>query len=252
MAWGKKAIMLGFGKKKKKETREEDVSQTELPGEKKETSDRDAPDTPVAPGKKTPPEKKKKQVSKKMMFTLLLLLIAVGASAWVVYSFYLAPTSASDRKKIYTKIELNHVGLPEEMLKFSFDYFPDLYFSLVAYNNEINLFDREIARIDAVAQKYPDQRKIADKEKKAWEKSRTTLEKAFLKIEKPIKETYVLFRVNRELGLARIDASNKELTDLARSALISAQEQTQKLKSNPTVPQGLVKGTLYKLKKKFL
>lgn len=40
--------------------------------------------------------------------------------------------------------------------------------------------------------------------------------------------------------------------EIALTALTPAQELTQKLKSNEAVPQGLLKGNLYKIKKKFL
>ncbi len=102
------------------------------------------------------------------------------------------------------------------------------------------------------AQQYPDQIKITNKEKKVWEKAKKGLQKAFLKIEKPVKETYVLFRVNNKLGLSQIEAKRKELNELTLTALTTAQELTQKLEPIEKVPKGIIKGTIYKLKKKFL
>jgi hypothetical protein len=112
--------------------------------------------------------------------------------------------------------------------------------------------DKEIARIDAIAKKYPEQGKIAEKEKAALEKAKINLQKGFLKIEKPVKEIYVLFRVNPEQAMIQINEKNKELTELAGAALAPARELTQKIPSEEAPPQGLIKGTLYKLKKKFL
>lgn len=182
----------------------------------------------------------------------LLVLIAVGVSSYIVYTLYFTPKDPTTQNATYEKVELKHINLPEEMLRFTFDYFPDLYAAMIIFNSEINLFDKEIARIDAIAQKYPDQKKIADKERKTWEKAKNTLQKTFLKIEKPVKATYVLFRVNKEQGLAQIEIKSKELTELAQSALTLAQELTQKLKSKEAVPKGFIKGNIYKLKKKFL
>ncbi|MCD4719623.1 MAG: hypothetical protein K8S13_07140 [Desulfobacula sp.] len=237
--------MLGFGKKKKKDKEEAKASEKDLPEEKKES--KDAPDTQDEPEKK-----KKKLPSKKLIFIALLILIAVGASSYIVYTLYFTPKDSNPQNATYKKLELKHINLPEEMLRFSFDYFPDLYVALILFNSEMTLFDKEIARIDAIAQKYPDQKKIADKEKKTWGKAKNTLQKAFLKIEKSVKTTYVLFRVNKEQGLTQIEAKSKELTELAQSALAPARELTQKLKSNKAIPKGFIKGNIDKLKKKFL
>ena len=245
--------MLGFGKKKKKAKKDKaKASETDLPKAEEKGKDTDEPDPQNASDKKAPAKKKKKRFSKKRLFIILLVLIAVGASSYIVYTLYFGSKDSTSQKAVYEKIELNHINLPEEMLKFSFYYFPDLYAAMITFNSEINLFDNEIARIDAIAQTYPDQKKIADKEKKIWEKSKKGLQKVFLKIEKPVKETYVLFRVNKEQGLFQIEAKNKELTELAQSALTAARELTQKLKSNENIPQGFIKGNIYKLKKKFL
>ena len=74
---------------------------------------------------------------------------------------------------------------------------PELTMRLWPLTAEMDLFEAEIARIDAVGTKYPDQKKIADGQKKVWVKGKDGLKKSFEKLEKPIKETYVLFQVNR-------------------------------------------------------
>ncbi|MCP4721863.1 MAG: hypothetical protein GY860_20575, partial [Desulfobacteraceae bacterium] len=191
-----------------------------------------------------------KLITKKRIFILLLVLGVIGVSSFLAYTLFFKEKGP---ETIYNKIQLAHVKLPEEMLKFSFNHFPDLYFSLVNFNTEVILFDRELARIEAIAQKYPEQQKITDSEKKVLEKGKNTLKKAFLKLEKPIKEIYVLFQVNETQGLAQIKEKEKELTENAQTALKAAQEQIQKIKARePQVPEGIFQGTLYKLKKKFL
>lgn len=251
--------MLGFGKKKKNKEDAASVKKDASANDKKDKKDKKAKkdkkgkskDIPVT-DQAAPKKKKRKWLSKKLVFSLLLVLMALGASSYVVYSLYFAPRDTETIKATYKKIELKHIQLPEEMIKFCFEKFPDLYVAMITYNSEINLFDQEIARIDAIGKKYPDQKKIADKEKKVWEKSKTALEKAFLKIEKPVKETYVLYKVNKDLGAVQIEAKSKELTDLLQTALSQARELTQKIKATETVPHGFLKKTIYKLKKKFL
>lgn len=242
--------MLGFGKKKKKDKKKKESSNKDAPEKKKKG--KDDPKAKNASEKKKSPGKLKKLFSKKIIFILLLVFIALGASSYIVYTKFFANKTVDGQKTIYTKIELKHINLPEEMLRFSFDYLPELYGSMITFNREIDLFDMEIARIDAIAQQYPDQKKITDKEKKIWEKAKNTLQKTFLKIEKPVKETYVLFRVNKKLGLSQIETKRTELNELTLTALKTAQELTQKLESTENVPKGIIKGNIYKLKKKFL
>ena len=138
------------------------------------------------------------------------------------------------------------------MLVFCFTRMPELYDALVAFNGEMDLFEAEIARIDAVGTKYPDQKKIADGQKKVWVKGRDGLKKSFEKLEKPIKETYVLFQVNPAAGQEKIDQTKAQMTQAAKEALEKAGEQTTPLKeAMPKVPEGLVNGTIYKIKNLF-
>lgn len=243
--------MLGFGKKKKKEEGEADspkkpgIAQKLIGKAKKKKgapeAEEDAPSSPP----------KKKRITIKRLFFFMLVPAVIGALAWVGYARFFAEKDPEVR--VYKPVELAHVNLPPEMMKFTFDHMQVLYDALVAFNSEMILFDGEISRIDAIAQKYPDQGKIANAEKKIWEKSKNTLLKEFSKLEKPIREMYVLFQVNDEQGLARIQEKTGELTTVAEAALTTARSQTEKLKRRtPAPPEGLIQGTLYKVKKKFL
>jgi flagellar basal body-associated protein FliL len=249
--------MLGFGKKKKKKDKEE--SSKETPAKAKPDQTKKAGDTDTAgdKGKSKADSKKKKRgflkkIPIKLIFIIMLVLIAVGASGYVVYSMYFTSEDPFAPDAKYKAVELEHINLPEEMMEFTFKNFRVLYLSMIDVNKEINLLNSEIDRIDAIAKKYPDQKKIADKEKKIWEKIKKTLEKTIIKIETPIKKLYVLVSVNREQGMAQIEAKKDELSDLALNALKSANEKTLKLKPKDKVPDGFIKGNIYKLKKKFL
>ncbi len=263
--------MLKFLKKKKKDTDETDPSKKKTGRKDKEkSSEEEKPSEEEkekkrgdggkdslqegvqTEGEKKPEKKKRKKLSKKLFFIVFLVLLALGASVFVVYKFYFAPKDPESLKTVYQKIELKHINLPEEMIRFCFDHFPDLYAAILDCNSEIGLIDKEIARIDEIAKKYPEQGKIAEKEKAVWEKTKINLQKSFLKIEKAVKEIYVLFRVNKEQAMVQINEKNKELTELAEAALAPARELTKTSLQEEAPPQGLFQGTLYKLKKKFL
>jgi flagellar basal body-associated protein FliL len=241
--------MLGFGKKKKKDA--DAAAHPPEPAKKNAGGKGKNQAQENAVVEEAPLEKKKKFITKKRIFIFLMVLIAIGASSFLVYTLYFTQKGPDNR--VYQKIALPHVKLPQEMLKFSFNHFPDLYAGLVDFNAEVSLFNREIQRIEAIAQKYPEQKKITDTEKKVLEKGKSTLLKEFSKLEKPIKETYVLFQVDEAQGRARIEEKKQELTDMAQNALEVAQAQTKKIKVHaPQAPEGIFQRTLYKLKKKFL
>jgi len=250
--------MFKFLKKKKKDTTETEPSPKKT--DKKDKGEKPKEEKPPEEKKDSPQEdaqaigakKKRKRLSKKLIFIFFLLLLSLGASSLVVYKFYFAPKDPESLKATYQKLELKHINLPEEMVRFCFDYLPDIYAAILSCNAQISLMDKEISRINDIAKKYPEQGKIAEKEIAVWDKTKINLQKGFLKIEKAVKEIYVLFRVNKEQAMIQINEKNKELTELAGAALAPAQELTKTSREEETPPQGLIQGTLYKLKKKFL
>ena len=231
--------MLGFLKKKFKKDKG-----TEPPDPEPDSNAK-----AEVPEEEKPPRKKRK-FPVKWIFISLLALILVGSSGFLVYRLWFS--DRPEKAPVYTQKELAHLTLPEEMVRFCFTYFPDLYQAMDQFNTQMILIEQEIQRIEEIGAAYPEQKKIADREKNTWEKAAQTLKKAFIKIEKPVKETYVLFRVNETQGLDRIKALNQDLTVEALEALKPARAMTSNLKPSEPVPQGMLKGTLFKLKKKFL
>ncbi len=224
-----------FGFKKKKGPEPEKAQEEELD------------ETLEAMVEKVP--KKGTRLKRLIMFVLIPSLVLAGAAFGYVYFF----KKNQPDVRVYVSQPLAHVKLPDEMLKFTFDTMPDIYDSLVVYNEEVNYFDGEIQRIQSIGDQYPDQKKIADKEMRVWEKNRRNLVKVFSKLEKPIKESYVLYLVNTDQGMALVKEKKDELSTSAQAALDISRAQTQPIKDRaPKVPEGFVQGTIYKLKKKFL
>lgn len=249
--------MLGFGKKNKKQ-KEPEKNQTLLePARKPEAPKADTHADPPASGENAgpPPRKKTKKLfqklSPKRLMVFLVLPALVAAAAWVGYAWFF--TDRGEKTPAYTNIQMPHASLPEEMRRFCFNQMPELYEALVAYNNTITLFDHEIARITEIGEQYPEQKKIADAEKKVWERSKQTLVKAFSRIEDTVKQMYVLFQVNEEEGLAMIQERKDDLVTAAQDALAPAMDQAGKITHQPSrEPEGFLQGLFYNLKKKFL
>ncbi len=233
---------MGLLKKKKKDEPKEPAAQVK-PVQVQDKGDDDTESDKAVP--------KKKFLFKKLIILLLIPGI-LGGGGFFAYTKFFSGSGTKD-SRVYLPVTLSHVTLPQEMLAFCFARMPELYDALVAYDGEMDLFEAEIARIDAVGTKYPDQEKIADGQKKVWDKEMQSLKKSFEKLEKPIKETFVLFQVNPTAGQEKIDQTAEEMLQTAKEALGKAQEQTAPLKkAMPKAPEGLVKGTLYKIKKMFL
>lgn len=249
--------MLGFGKKKDKGKDSLLPDELEDPkGKKKQDSPKEkAPAKEGAaakPGKLKGAGKKiaglKNLFTKKRIFLFFIILL-LGGGGYAGYSFFFAQ---KENKPVYAKKKLEHITLPDEMLRFTFDHFLPLYQAFLAFNSEVILLDKEIQRIDDVGQKYPEQMKIADREKKVWEKSKDALLKAFSKIEKPIREIYVLYQVNPDQGKDMASEKSPELIQSAEEALAAAREQTDKLRqSQEPAPEGFLPGLMFKVKKKF-
>ena len=170
-------------------------------------------------------------------------------SGFFIYKTYF---TVSDEPVEYKSVLLKNVNLPDEILEFSFYHLNDLYFAFVTYNLRIFLLTKEIDRITKIGADYPDQNTIAEKEKKNWIKAKEKVEKVFFKIEKQIKEIYVLYNVNKEQGKIKIEEKNKELLVQATEALATLDPYIEKIEINKEQePQGFINNTINKIKNIF-
>ncbi|MBI9090403.1 MAG: hypothetical protein JEZ12_14400 [Desulfobacterium sp.] len=236
-----------FGKKKNKENTSDTAPEPEKsgkgkPGKGKQKATDETPATTKKP-------KKKPGFSLKKAFLIVTLLTVLASAGFAGYTFFFKKETG----RTYTAQDLPHVTLPREMVKFSFENLPDLYEAFVRFNKEIALLDGEIERIETIGATYPDQSAIANKEKKIWADARKKSVNSFGKIEKSVKALYVTFQVNPASGKARMDEEKAGLATNANQALEPVTALTDRIKAtNEAVPHGLVKGTLHKLKKKFM
>ena len=152
-----------FGRKKKKDEAP-DPPEADKKDKKKSAKGKEdeaaVPENPEGGEKK----KKKKFLSLKKLLFIFLALLSISIAGFVVYKIYF---SAPEEGVVqYHERELAHVGLPEEIIRFSFDFMPPIYDLIIIYNTQVALMEQEITRIGSVAEEYPNQKKIAEKEQK--------------------------------------------------------------------------------------
>ena len=233
-----------FGRKKKKD----DAPDADKKDKKKSAKGKED-EAPVSENPEGGEKKKKKFLSLKKLLFIFLALLSISIAGFVVYKIYF---NASDEGVVqYHERELAHVALPEEIIRFSFDFMPPIYDLIIIYNTQVALMEQEITRIGSVAEEYPNQKKIAEKEQKIWSKERDKLTKVYEKLEKKIEALYVSYRVNREAGIQQINEQQEEIAKSLQEALTAPMELTQRLESTEVeiVPDGFIGGNIYKIKK---
>ena len=236
-----------FGRKKKKDETP-DAPEADKKDKKKSAKGKED-ESAVSENPEGGEKKKKKFLSLKKLLFIFLAILAISIAGFVVYRIYFS--TPEEGVVQYHERELTHVTLPEEIIRFSFDFMPPIYDLIIVYNTQIALMEQEISRIGSVAEAYPNQKKIAEKEQKIWSKERDKLTKFYEKLEKKIEALYVSYRVNRETGIQQINEQQGEITKSLQDALIAPMALTQRLESTEVeiIPDGFIGGNIYKIKR---
>ncbi|MBF0113340.1 MAG: hypothetical protein HQK74_11505 [Desulfamplus sp.] len=249
-----------FGKKKKNESPppetppvEDNTKGGKTKGGKKKGDTKDL--VPVIEHLPQPSKNKKlKFLSKKLIF-VMLALISLGVAGFVVYKIYFTKKDVKKVERVYVKKELPNIILAEEIIRFTYDFIPEFYDSSVLFNDEIITIENEIKRLDALGKQFPDQIKIAEKEIKVLEKEKSKLKQTYEKLEKKVEALYVSYRVNQESGFQQIQEQKNEIVASAKDALTPVLGLTKRIhlmsEAESKAPEGFVKGTIYKIKKKI-
>lgn len=161
-----------------------------------------------------------KKTRVKKIIIILICLAVIGGGGFAGYLFFFNTKGGV----------LPHVNLDTAVMAYTYSHMPDVYTELDSLNTDILLIDKEIARIQAIAKKYPDQQKITDAQIKQWESILKEHNKAIDAMEKTISEIYVSYRVDPQTGETLIQENKNDLIQTARDALNAAKPMTDKLK----------------------
>ncbi len=228
-------------------------------GKKKKNANRDSNDKELAKAAKDPEEKTDKVKGKKKKFfsikKLIILVVILGIFAgggFFAYKKFFSPHN-KNKTKVYTQLKFRYISLPNEILKFTFNYLPGLYASFIKFDHETLIVDKEIARIKKIAERYPLGKNIADKEMRIWVKAKDKAIKNFKKIQDKTETIYVLFQVNKKQGIEKINAEKQDMEANAKESLIPITNLTKTIEVQHTtkVPKGFIQGIIYKIRKKI-
>ncbi len=233
--------MFGFKKNKKNEG--EDLTAAQ-PAPMEEEADESRVE------KINEPPKKKKRFPLKKLIILLIIILVLAGGGFFAFTFFFKDKQNEKAIRAYPETILSHVELPDEILRFCFQKLPATYDHLSEYDKNLGLVEKEIQRIKAIGQKYPDQIKITDREKKGWEKLQKNLIKSFAAVQKTIRELYVSFQVNPDQGNLLITEKKEELAQKANDFLEPTRKQIQKFHKGQkeAPPKGFFAGLIYKVK----
>lgn len=177
---------------------------------------------------------------------IIILCAAIGAGAF----FFLKKGKEQIK---YSKKEYKNLAIPEEMIKFTFDVLPNLYVELGKLNDEVDIMDAEIKRLEEIETKYPKQKKIPTSEKKNIERLKKGTQTAISKIEKEIETAFVMSLVEEPKGRQYAKERQPDLEQLAKDSLAQIKgtepEKTEDAEEEPTGFMGKIK-SLFKKKKK--
>ena len=153
---------------------------------------------------------------------ILVVLLLLGGGGYFGY-FYFFPGDG------YSELELVHVTLPQKILRFTYNKLPNVYLGLIDLNRQLVLIDGEINRINNIEKIYPEQKKIAEKGKKVWNKFQQKLQKYLPKLEEKLEAIYVTYQVNKDKGSELIESQKQTLKENNDTAIAPAKESTDKL-----------------------
>lgn len=232
-----------FGKKTDTDPSAETDPKSEDKEKKKKKTKTDQTESETGPAPVDKPRKKRFRI--RTLLVIVMLLTAIGIAGSVVWRIYFS--GPGDEPPVYREQTLEHVTLDAAVMKFVFDHLYPAYELFIESNDLIAMIDKETARIRQIAGQYPEQKKIADKELKIWEKSKEKLAGDLKKIEKTIQDLYVLYAVNPNQGAEQITSQKDTLFMEFQEVLTPVRELTRPLKDRRQPPQGILQTIKHKI-----
>ncbi|MDY0162865.1 hypothetical protein [Desulfobotulus sp.] len=185
---------------------------------------KNTPEPPPPPP--PPPRRSKKKIF--LVSLLLFLLAVVGAFAIL----FLLPSN-EEKPAIYPAEVFEHLTMDDALLAFTWQYLPESYQALRGLNAELRLIKEEILRIEAIATRFPEQRRIPQTEIREWESLKREVETTITRIQSALQALYVTHLVNAAKGEEAIRLEAATLASELRTTHTLSREKTLRLSADP-------------------
>ncbi|TYT74485.1 hypothetical protein [Desulfobotulus mexicanus] len=193
----------------------------------KKKGKKNEPEPPPPP----PPPKK----SRKKIFLMVFMggVFAIGGAFALLY---LLSGEKEEKPAEYPALALPYIPMEEELLNFTWQHIPQSYEALIGLNAEISLITEEIERIESIATRFPEQRRITQVEIREWESLKREIETGLSRSATALQALHVTFLVNPEKGKSSIAAEAGAITSNLQSMHQTSREKTLRLNPDPLRP----------------
>ena len=127
------------------------------------------------------------------------------------------------------QLDLSKLQLKKDIITFTFRKVPSIYSGLVKLDSEIDLIDKELARLKEIEAEFPKQKNIIVTERSNWKKVKKNLRSSLSNLEKEVEKIYVTHLVNKNKGAELINKNMKPLVDTINKALEASSPHTKRL-----------------------
>ncbi|MCW7753332.1 hypothetical protein OOT00_04945 [Desulfobotulus sp. H1] len=182
-----------------------------------------------------PPPPPPPRSRKKILLVAVLAGMAAIAGAFALLSF-LQPEK-EEKAPVYPAHIMEHLAFEDAFLFFIWEHIPQSYEALRGLNAELALIGKEMNRIEAIAQRFPDQRRIPQSEMREWESLRREVETSISRAGTALQALYVTRLVNAEKGRDAIRTEADAISSDLRTTLALSRSQTIRLDPDPFAPR---------------
>lgn len=141
-----------------------------------------------------------------IFFTLIILMVMSGAGYIGVRQWW---------AKNQPRSSLGAIKISADVLKWAYGHVPELYVQMVALDDIILLFERELDRLKELAKTYPDQKAIVAEESEKLIEKKDELTNILTEAGKAIEAIYVTYKIDTRKGQNKI--GSKEMYDLGKN-----------------------------------
>lgn len=157
-------------------------------------------------------------------------VLAIGGAFALLY---LLGGEKEEKPAVYPALALPHIPMDDELLAFTWQHIPQSYEALTGLNAEISVITEEMERIESIAARFPEQRRITQTEIREWESLKRELETGLSRSATALQALHVTLLVNPERGKTAIASEAGAITSGLQAMHEGSREKTLRLNPDP-------------------